>query len=411
MNAASAISMTRLASLSRSAQREAGRRGIAVAARAMSAVGMHKRLKLADKWIFGSFVGANFTDNSRALFQHVRSTHAHDIPAAWTIRADSPHAQLASTHGEVLPYGTVRAQIAAHAAKVLVISHGIHDIPGFASSRADRALRVRLGHGLTALKKTKPPLGRTLADLARLYDLVPVASEFELENKREWGIPREKLVVTGVPRFDELLQYTARHPLQKRRRLLYMPTWREWEPASARAIASSNTTLQIARFLNHPVLKRALEEHDAEIVVNIHALMRQHLPVVSGMVDTARIRFVGPDEELQALMASSDALITDYSSVTWDMLYIGRPVLFFAFDVALYEAHRGAYFKLPDELPGPHATEPDAMAELVAHALQRPLRIEAGSATERWCERIFAFRDGGNCGRVLAAIQDRLHNR
>ena len=45
-------------------------------------------------------------------------------------------------------------------------------------------------------------------------------------------------------------------------------------------------------------------------------------------------------------------LITDYSSVSWDMYYQEKPVIFYPFDLAVYEEVQGSYMDLEKEAFG-----------------------------------------------------------
>src|SRR5690606_8541073 len=77
-------------------------------------------------------------------------------------------------------------------------------------------------------------------------------------------------------------------------------------------------------------------------------------------------------DEVQSSLRKCSALVTDYSSVAWDAIYMGKPVFFFHFDRDEYEERRGSYVDLRCDLPG---TVVEDTAGLVA-ALGRFLRGE-----------------------------------
>ena len=354
-------------------------------------------------WLLGGFVGAAFGDNAAALFRHVRQ-HRPDIAATWVIDRRAVDADAAGMVGPVLSHDGIDAAAAAFAADVLVVSHGLHDLPGFASSRV-KGLRVRLGHGLTALKKTKPPPGRRQADVARLFQLVPVASPFERENKRQWGIDDDALVICGVCRFDDLLTRARVRPPE--RRVVYMPTWRDWLHGAA--IESDAGAQALLKLLLHPDLNAGLRARDVHLDVYFHRLYdrawRERLRRAGG----SHLHLVDVDSDVQGLLARSQALLTDYSSVVWDMLYLDRPVIFFAPDVDAYEKHRGAYFDLRSDLPGPVARTADDAVELLFSTIDGGFPLSADART--WQSRAFAFRDDQNCARVVRAIEAALGRR
>lgn len=356
-------------------------------------------------WVFGGFVGAAFGDNSAELFRFVRASRP-DIDAIWVIDEACADARRAAAVGPTVHHTSVEAAALAAEAEVLVTSHGLHDVPGYAS-RAIRGVRVRVGHGLTAFKKTKAPTGRTSSSLARLYDVVPVASSFERDNKAQWGLQHQQLPICGVCRFDGLLRASTVAPAG--RRLLYMPTWRDWLSQGARA-AQDVSVAAMADFVSSPRLAQLLDDNDLHLDLYAHRLFgdaaRQAL---AQRTTSTRVRCAERSEDVQALLAGARALITDYSSVTWDMLYIDRPVVFFAPDVDAYERSRGAYFDLRADLPGPSARTVEQAVDLVEQLVHTDFALTAQA--RRWQERAFQWRDGDNCARVVEAIEAAVAGR
>lgn len=59
-------------------------------------------------------------------------------------------------------------------------------------------------------------------------------------------------------------------------------------------------------------------------------------------MESKRIRLIAFGEEpANELMMRCKMLVTDYSSVCWDVFYLDKPVVFFQFDREKYEeAHR-----------------------------------------------------------------------
>lgn len=364
----------------------------------------HRRPPGERLWLLGGFVGAAFGDNSAALFRYLRRARP-DINAVWAIDSNAADAAAAAAVGPTVDHAGRAAAALAWTAEALVISHGLHDVPGFAS-RFVRGVRVRVGHGLTAFKKTKPPTGRSADSLARLYDVVPVASAFERDNKTQWGISPAALPVCGVCRFDDLVRLTRESP--PKNKILYMPTWRDWLGADANAV-NDPTVVALIDFASSPRLAALLERFDCQLDVYAHRLLADVVRTRLSQGSGRRVRLATRDEDVQHLMAESRMLITDYSSTTWDMLYVDRPVLFFTPDVEKYQQSRGAYFDLTNDLPGPGAHTPDAAIDLVEAALDASCPLSA--AALRWQQRAFAHRDDRNCERVVAAVEASLRQR
>ena len=344
-----------------------------------------------EQWLFGAFVGRSFADNSAALFRHVRR-YRPDIDAAFVLNADSPNWAEADSVGPVLRRDDARTTAAIVSAAVVVMSHGLHDLPGFERAHG---LRVRVGHGLTGLKRTKPPLLRSQRHVGGLFDLVPVASAFERHNKLEWHIRRDSLEVLGVCRFDELRALARLNP--NPRQILWLPTWRDDRIAGAECLAA------LRSFLEHPRLHALLQRTDQELLVIPHRMFRGHLASPSG---SQRVR-VTPNLDVQRALANARVLITDYSGVTWDMLQLRRPVVFFAPDIDAYQCSRGLHLDLRQDPPGRFADNVEEAITALTCAIDHGLD-EAGA---RWAHNAMAFHDDGNCARVLSAIERRLENR
>ena len=102
--------------------------------------------------------------------------------------------------------------------------------------------------------------------------------------------------------------------------------------------------------------------------------------------------------EVNELLLVTDVLVTDYSSIIFDFALLGRPMGFFAPDVADYERERGFYFDYRSVVPGPvFETTADVAAWLRSgdwdeervRAFERTwFRVADGRASERFVDRI-----------------------
>jgi CDP-glycerol glycerophosphotransferase (TagB/SpsB family) len=120
------------------------------------------------------------------------------------------------------------------------------------------------------------------------------------------------------------------------------------------------------------------------------------------------IEILDQDTDLQEAIAASALLVTDYSSVCWDFLFLDRPVLFYQFDRDDFLEHTGSYIDLGKDLFGPVA---DSAEE--ASAWVRKFIAEEFSATpyrprmEAMKKFAFVQRDSKNCERLAQAVLSR----
>ncbi len=110
------------------------------------------------------------------------------------------------------------------------------------------------------------------------------------------------------------------------------------------------------------------------------------------------------------LLASSDLLVTDYSSVFFDYLIVDKPVVFFQPDASEYWSSRGqpSFSPEKDWLPGPIANDADALIDEVIKNLHNK---------SLWAEKrhflnnvINQYKDRETCLRVFKIIEKFYDN-
>ncbi len=243
---------------------------------------------------------------------------------------------------------------------------------------------------------------RLAADVAR-WDLLLSPSTFATPVLRRALRYSGEICESGNPRNDVLYAGDAARADAVRRRLglpegkrvvLYAPTWRDNQ-----YFASGDRY----RFDFRLDLERAWTElgDDYVFLIRGHHYMADDVPAPDR--PSFAVNVTGyPD--IGELFGVADALITDYSSAMFDFAPTGRPVLFFAYDLAQYrDSLRGFYFDYETTVPGPvlasSAEVIAAVGDLDSVARQFSERQQAfaarfctlddGKAAARACDRIF----------------------
>ena len=370
-------------------------------------------------WVFGCGVG--IADGALALW-NVAAAEGHT--AIWLVGSAReardaaslgiPHARKRSLRGFWL---TARAG-------VVVITHGFGDVNRYAVSDAfvvqlwhgiplkriglDSAETVRSGI-LPRSRTVRAVVGRMYRGAARRIRVLPAASHLvrgRLESA--FGLPDERVPVTGEPRVDVLSQGTpetrrsaARAAIAAAagetdpadRLVLYAPTWRDG--ASDPAVPSTEEWQRLVDVLSH---RRAV------LLVRSHPLgAGDYTPPFA----TERVLGLGSDvvPDVTPLLPGLDALVTDYSSLAFDAALVPLPVVFLAPDVDAYARTRGFYGSYADVAGVDWAsdwTEAATQLELLlGDESERARRVEAA---ERLSARVHDFRDGENTRRVYRAI-------
>jgi CDP-glycerol glycerophosphotransferase len=226
-------------------------------------------------------------------------------------------------------------------------------------------------------------------------------------------IPYERLWLTGLPRNDFLLVPSVQLPvfLRKdvaalihlkagRRLVTYAPTFRESGIEGAGCYQFSDQEIE--------QLKSLLRRHDAVLGFRMHYFRKgDTLFNLERYLDGEILIDLGHRvfQEVAPVMRETDLLITDYSSLYLDALYLDRPVLSFAYDLDHYRFRQnGLLYDMELAFPGPVVRNFSSLLVALDQELSAPAQV--GSERYRMAQQLFfKFRDAGNSQRVVS----RLH--
>ncbi|WP_424936610.1 MULTISPECIES: CDP-glycerol glycerophosphotransferase family protein [Bacteria] len=376
-----------------------------------------------DRWVFGC--GAGIGDGALALWPIVRE-QGH--PAVWLTGSEREETDAHALGIPTLPRDSLRGWWATARAGVVVVTHGLGDVNRYASSGA---FVVQLWHGIP-LKRigldspatvqsailpgsglVRRVLGLLYRETARRIRVLPAASDRargRLESA--FGLGVEQVLVTGEPRVDvlsagtpgerraaaeeRLNTVTGALPLDARV-LLYAPTWRDGAPDPAVPSAA-----EWARIL------RLLEDRNAVLLVRSHPLGEGGYQPPA---DADRIRLIGASvlADVTPILPAVDVLITDYSSLAYDVGLLGMPVVYLAPDPEDYARSRGFYGAYRDVAGDDFARDwGDALVQ-IDQVLGDHDEFTARSArSSTLSAEMHAYRDGRNAWRVYRAIRSRV---
>jgi CDP-glycerol glycerophosphotransferase (TagB/SpsB family)/glycosyltransferase involved in cell wall biosynthesis len=210
-----------------------------------------------------------------------------------------------------------------------------------------------------------------------------------------------RIVTEGYPRIDRQF-LSAGEELRTRDALrthglepgdlpivLYAPTWRGTsftDPADdLDALAAQTSALQAALGSGIRVF---LKTHQI-----VHGLAAQR-------PDLQRL-LVPNTIPTNVLLGAAAGLVTDYSSIFFDYLATGRPIVFLTPDAEDYNDNRGTYFAA-DELPGPviaDATEAGSALRALMEGREQLVPRYA-----EWKRRFAAYDDGESASRVIDIV-------
>ena len=214
----------------------------------------------------------------------------------------------------------------------------------------------------------------------------------------EYGFPEGVIRYTGLCRFDNLL--LGNNPSNE---ILVMPTWRGSDYPRGERFYETLYYRTFQSLLENPRLIRLLEERDLRLVFYPHIEMQEELDKFRSPSD--RIILAGwRDYDVQTLLMRCSLLITDYSSVFFDAGYMGKPVIYYEFDMEDFRKYhyQEGYFSAEKHGFGPVAETEEALVDAVCECAGNNFRMQ-----EKYRSRLEAFfpvRDGNNCERVYQAV-------
>lgn len=215
------------------------------------------------------------------------------------------------------------------------------------------------------------------------------------------NIYQGQIIEEGYPRIDRqrltpAQDAEARAALDRagvrtdgRRIVLFAPTWRgtsfQHPDDDLDALAAQAAGIQSQLGEDTVVV---LKTHQA-----VHALATER---------PALRRILAPNTiPTNVLLGAASALVTDYSSIFFDYLATGRPVVFFTPDADRYADERGTYLPL-SELPGPVTADAADAGRKLAALLTPDATPHPRYAA--WAERFCPYEDGEVTARVVDIV-------
>lgn len=257
---------------------------------------------------------------------------------------------------------------------------------------------VFLQHGVTALKKVDFFYGKGKAGSC---DLFVVTSDFEKKIiEKYFGYAEDEIVNSGFARWDVLEDKS-----EGLREILIMPTWRSWlENATAEEFKKSDYFRNYMELLNSGRFHDFLEKNDLCANFYLHSKFREFMQDFS--VESKRIRLIAFGEEpANELMMRCKMLVTDYSSVCWDVFYLDKPVVFFQFDRDKYEEAHGSYLDMNTELFGECADHVDGLLDYMEECANDNFVIKPQYDAMR--TNFYKYFDDQNSRRICDAIVEK----
>ncbi|MFD4867392.1 CDP-glycerol glycerophosphotransferase family protein [Streptomyces sp. NPDC058412] len=361
-----------------------------------------RRRPVTQAVLFDAFKGTQYSDSPRALHEEM-VRRGVDLEHLWVVRDDQ--VAVPPTARPVRMWSPDWYEAMGRARYIVANNH----LPDWFQKRDGQVVvqtwhgtpLKRIGHDIEAVHFADKRYLERVEKEVQNWDMLVSPNSFSTPIlKRAFQFPGE-MVESGYPRNDVLRRAdSGRRAAEVRHRIglppgkkviMYAPTWRDDQ-----FYAPGKYKLDF---------RIDLDEAKAQLSHDHVLLVRRHPNVVDPVPGAGDgfVYDVSDYPDMADLSLITDVMITDYSSLMFDFVNTGRPILFFTYDLDHYrDTLRGFYFDFEQSAPGPLVyTSPELIG-----AIRNIDRIQHGYAARyRWFQQEFCDLDDGYAS---ARLTDRI---
>ena len=346
-------------------------------------------------------------DNSFYFFQYMYQHHLNQN-VYFVMNANAQNFKATKPYkSRVLKFMSIKHLIYLQAAELFVSSETPgHAFPwrekrGMIKKIVDKKPFVFLQHGVLGLKKVGRGLNKSGANSANLF-VVSSQREHQLVVDNMNYLPNE-VIITGLPRWDAIKHNPVSKPVNATT-IFIMPTWRSWlEDADEKSFRKSLYFRYYNDLLSSDKFGKFLLDNNIEVRFLLHPKMRKYLNLFD-KVSPNIVLLSDEETQVNTELQNANILVTDYSSVAWEMLYRDKPTIFYQFDRPLFNQYTGSYIDFENDLFGEKATNLKELIATIHQIRSRSYQLTEEQATYR--QKEFKFVDQKNSERVYHEISN-----
>ncbi|EAK9890067.1 capsular biosynthesis protein [Campylobacter lari] len=347
-------------------------------------------------------------DNAEHLYRYIMQNHPEQ-EIVFALRKESPDwKRLEKERFNLIEFGSFEFERIIKKASKVISSHADDYLMKYITLRQQFAF---LQHGVT-----KDDISKWLN--SKKIDLFITSAQAEYDsiindyNRYKFG--KKEALLTGFARHDVLLKNNK----SDTKRILIMPTWRANIVGN---ITNSNKrdlkeNLKQSEYfqkwnslLNNNGLKKLCELYSYTIVFNPHPNI---IPYLKEFNLPSYIKITNQGESLQKLFCNSSLMITDYSSVAFEMAYLEKPTVYYQFDKEkFFTSHtlQKGYFSYEKNGFGPVVDNQENLLKELENLLRndcKPFGIYKDNIYST-----FVFKDGRCCERIYNKLEIQCNVR
>ena len=344
--------------------------------------------------------GFDARDNAYWFFRYLRERQLQ-INACYVIDRTSPDYDKVAQLGRTVKWRSIRHYLMYLAADMLISTHvqpASPDLMAYYHLRQigihPRGKQIFLQHGIIKdeMKWMRYPTMKV--------DFFASGGKLEYDYLvSEFGYPEGVIQYTGLCRFDNLIR--GNNPSNE---ILVMPTWRGWEYPQGERFYETAFYRHYQSMLENPRLLSLLEERDLKLIFYPHIELQKELDKFKS--PSERIILASwRDYDVQTLLMRCSLLITDYSSVFFDVGYMEKPVIYYQFDMEdfLKYHYQKGYFSYEKHGFGPVVKTEEELMAAIYECVGNGFKMQKDYQDR--LEAFYSVRDELNCERTYQILR------
>lgn len=326
--------------------------------------------KRDDIWVFGSWFGKHYTDNTKILYEYC--LRHYSIKPIWISKNKLLVASMKQQNLPAYYYLSPQGIYYCLVASCAFYNCGPRDISEYLIAGTKR---IQLWHGVPIKKilydddlhypnSIKGEIRRVIIQLLRLilpsknmsWDVIISPSPIiSLRYASAFKTQKEKIYDFGCPRHQFLFEQKFQGSPNI---ILYAPTHRKQGE-------SNFDELSYIDGLDFEYLESLAEIQKFIFLIRLHPVQNEK-SIAEKIQHLKRVKISSADDDIYQLLPSVQCLITDYSSVYIDFLVFNRPIIHYCFDHQNYlSTDRGLYEAFEVNLAGPVLDEWQSVLEYI----------------------------------------------
>lgn len=359
--------------------------------------------KESDLVVFSGYSGTGYSDNSRFLYEKFLEEYDDRLRAIWVSEDKNLVDELNSgPHERAVNLFSLHGMNTILRARFAILCN---DFCGFSSMIfSKRTVTIQLWHGIPIKSiyaedrsiREAHERRRIIRDTKRSFTYWISSSMTDRDSTALCtGLPLDRVIVTGYPRNDYLVEQLKspssklheRLPYLKKRVILYAPTWR-YDNATRFFPFEDFDLEELISFLESNDAYLLLRGHLCDDILQLYGGVDYDRFKGNRIISANRDTF----EDVQELLPYVNILISDYSGIWVDFLLANRPIVFVPYDLDKYRRERGLLYDYEMITPGPKVDSFQGLLAALSDYLEHP---EKDADERRFIKSLFhEYYDG-----------------